>query len=286
VSMLEVLAKAGARGRIRYSADEYECAFDLDHDGVYRLETGSTYRLKVVEQTPERAAPGETVVVSVKAGDNIAAAPLTVGVHCDWAIDGKSKDISAAFEPGPMRAGEVRAVALELPAGARGTVDLVFQAGEQYTYWSFGIEPSAEEIANPWTVVDRRSVADRAAVVPKGAIKKTLERLRRFAVRNSERPGAAFLHAVSEATDLEAALAAAGLELRAADRRQQELVFVGERLPGAEIYFTRLLDLLAKPAGHHCRISFSLAFAEAPTLWREYRVWHGGIRGAVQPRAV
>jgi hypothetical protein len=44
------------------------------------------------------------------------------------------------------------------------------------------------------------------------------------------------------------------VELRAAEARQQELVFVADRLPGAERYFTQLLDLLAKPARRHCRI--------------------------------
>lgn len=285
VPMLEELAKAGARGRFYFSADDYACAFELEHDGVYRSDIASSV-LAVVGREPERGKPGESVIVRVKAGERIPDAPLAVKVHSDWAIEGKSGDIiRTSFDASPMRDGEVRAITVELAAEARGHVDIVIQAGDATAYGSFAVEPSADEIANPWTVIDRRSAADRSAIVPQGARKKTLERLRRFAVRNCERPGAAFLRELGEANELDAALAMLGLELRAAERRQQELVFVRDRLPGAEHYFGQLLDLLAKSAGRHCRISLSLAFAEAPTLWREYRVsYHGGIRCSVSPR--
>ena len=278
--ILEVLAKAGARGQIRYSADEYECVYELDHDGVGRR---ASLPLLVVGQQPDRAAPGESVVVQIKAGDSIPAVPLNVSVHCDWMLDEQDSGVTTHVSTEPLRAGELRELTLELGAQARGGLNLMFSAGDAYACWSLAIEPTAEELAKPWTVIDRRSVADRRVMVPKGAIKKTLERLRRFAIRHCERPGAGFLREVAKAESLDAALAAASLELRAVER-EQELVFVGDRLPGAERYFIPLLDLLAKPAATHCRMSLALAYAEAPELWREYRVRYGDIRCSVSRR--
>jgi hypothetical protein len=284
VPMLEVLAKAGARGWVRFSADDYECSFDLDHDGVGRHEVSSSFALALDGQPPDHAAPGESVRLTIKAGEQITEHPLTVSVHSDWTLSGQKGHVSAQFDAAPMHAGETRVITLELDAQARGGLIVYIEAGEGRVYWTPTIDPSAEEIAKPWTVIDRRSNADRRAMVPKGAIKKTLERVRRYAVRNCERPGAAFLREIAEADSLDAALALAGLELRAAERKQQELVFVADQLPGAELYFTQLLDLLAKSAARWCGVSLSLAFAEAPKLWREYGVRYGDIQCSVKPR--
>jgi hypothetical protein len=282
VPMLEVLAKAGARGRVRFSADDYKCVFDLDHDGVSRYEISSSFALWVTG--PDRALPGESVALTLEAGEQIADVPVTVKLYPDWALTGQTGGITARFDATPMHAGETRTITLEFDGKARGGLTVYIEAGEGRSYWSANIEPSAEEIAKPWTVIDRRSKADRRAMVPKGAIKKTCERLRRYAARNCEKPGAAFLRQIAEADSLDAALAIAGLELRTVGR-DQELVFVADQLPGAERYFTQLLDLLAKPATRWSGVSFSLAFAEAPKLWREYSVSQGDIRCSVTPRA-
>ncbi|MFV8756500.1 hypothetical protein ACNOYE_38635 [Nannocystaceae bacterium ST9] len=284
VTVLEVLAKAGARGRVNYSADDYECVFELDAQGVYRYERESSFGLRVVADESVRATPGESLVVRVEAGDRIAtAAPPNVKVVSDWGPTSSS----VSFDPSPLRAGESRSLTLAVAEDARGSLGVEVRAGSESATWTTAVEPSADEIASPWVVIDRRSESSRSAMVASAGTKKALERLRRYAARNHARPGAAFLREIAEADSLEAALVLAGLQLRTVDR-QQELSFVADRLPGAELHFIALLDRLAEmPGGRRCRISLSLAFDHSPAIWREYRVaYRGGIACSVTPRIV
>jgi hypothetical protein len=124
---------------------------------------------------------------------------LIVGEFSSWSDDFPSNAcVMPDFSPcggdvvgswtAPMHAGETRTITLEFDGKARGGLTVYIEAGEGRAYWSANIEPSTEELTKPWTVIDRRSKADRRAMVPKGAIKKTLERLRRYAARSLGAP--------------------------------------------------------------------------------------------------
>jgi hypothetical protein len=99
------------------------------------------------------------------------------------------------------------------------------------------------------------------------------EALRRYAVRYGDRPGARFLRAVADASDVHGALRAAGLEMGPTNSGGAAgFRFVADELPGYERYFWGLFAALE--GSYAGESGFRLAFADDPGTWVEYASYY------------
>jgi hypothetical protein len=120
--------------------------------------------------------------------------------------------------------------------------------------------------------------------LPSKKAKAALEDMHRYAARNANAPGGAFLTAVAEAKTVDDALGAAGFEPTRGGGHITSLAFTGDRLAGSErlvIGFLRAFAGLTTTRLGELRV----AYAAIPDWWTVFSLAHGDVTRSRARRA-